>query len=144
MRRLLWVAAVASLIAGCGGSRGQRDLGQAPSPPRQALRYGPECDSIIRLAVEKPSSLKIYPPTPMHIEIPRTVAGERQRNRPILVHLLVNEKGRVDPGGSRIEGAVDVKWAEELAKMLMQWEFKPASADGCAIPARTTITVTRQ
>jgi hypothetical protein len=66
----------------------------------------------------------------------------RQRSRPILVHLVVNEMGRVDPGGSRVEGADDVRWAEELAKRLVEWEFEPGSADGCAVPARTTITVT--
>jgi hypothetical protein len=64
------------------------------------------------------------------------------RNKTIVLHIRVDEKGQTDLGGTTIE-AVDLSPTQLKAVTdgIQTWRFHPAVLDGCAVPSTMKMTV---
>jgi hypothetical protein len=61
------------------------------------------------------------------------------RDKAVVVHLRIDEEGRVDPASVRVEGSTLEAYNRRLSESIAAYRFSPARLQGCRIAAETSL-----
>lgn len=107
----------------------------AQAPPPEAPDPASCVDILTRARAE---GARATPPVAATILVPPAPPREL-RGRQVVVHLRIDEEGRVDPASIRIDGSTFEAYNRRLAEWIAAYRFTPARLGGCGISAETSL-----
>lgn len=113
-------------LLGCAGSFG----GVTTAAPRST----PACDSLVAAIAAGTAHPVIRGPSPLQIHVPPPAPGDLHR-KPFTVTWKVSASGSATVDSSTVPATTDTRYRARLLHALGEYKFRPASAEGCAVPA---------
>ncbi len=112
-------------------------LGFAGSPggvTTAVPRTTPACDSLVAAIAAGTAHPVIRGPVPLQIFVPPPAPGDLHR-KPFTVTWKVSASGSATVDSSTVPATTDSRYRARLLHALSEYRFRPASAEGCAVPA---------
>jgi hypothetical protein len=139
IRSTLLLGFLALTCATCAGQAPRAAVGPAVSP----TVTGPYSDcGAKRLKMLGDSQVVVYPPMPTDIIMPPPDIPDDVKGQTYSVLFLINERGQVVADSAPGLTTADTRWLNRFLDRLRRYHFRPARMNGCAVPARFSLSLT--
>lgn len=128
-----------ALALGAGPTLAAAQSAPATPAPSAAAPAAVDCDSVAaRYAAD--STLTPTPPAEAVFVAPQPADMRHLPRGTFTVHYTVTPAGRVDTASVRLEGSENPRHRVRMQQILARGVFPPATAHGCAVPHRMSVT----
>jgi hypothetical protein len=115
------------------------------TPPRvEPTRSTEECATLVEEVRAHPESFSSTPPMMTGFAVPPFDGTPRDmRGQTVQIQLLVDERGAVVDDSTTVTPPLSsASFDRRMRKAIAKYRFRPAVLDGCAVPGRSTVTLT--
>lgn len=117
-------------------------IGLGSAPVAAAQSPATRCDSVLARLAQRDTTIRLTPPEPLRVFLPPENPPADLRGKRFSVRFSVDSAGRARVDTLSLPPINSSNYRAEFLKRLKNYQFAPATADGCRIPSTRVMSFT--